>query len=420
MKTATAFTRWLCLILLLFSINSCLKDQCQRTYTIYRPVYKTLAQVRADMKSWAPQSLKNTGKLYVWGKYIFVNEIDKGIHVIDNSDPANAKNVAFIYIPGNVDMAIKGNYLYADAHNDLVVLDVSNPVNATTKKFVNDVFPNRRQFVVDSMTYSHPDSVMVIVDYKASDTAVDCKTYNYWYGCMNCAMADASGNRFYAAPPTGVGGSMARFTILSDYLYTVTYSELYTFNISNAANPGLVNKNDLGSWQIETIYPFKDRLFIGSNSGMFIYDVSSPASPSPLGQFSHVRSCDPVIADDNYAFVTLRSGNQCQGFTNQMEVLDITQLTSPRLVKTYSLTNPHGLSKDGKWLFICDGNDGLKVYDASDVNNLQIKAHLKGPETYDVIAMNNVAMVVAKDGLYQYDYSDISDIRLLSKVELSK
>jgi hypothetical protein len=372
------------------------------------------------MKVWLPQGMVNTGKIYVWGNYVFVNEIEKGIHVIDNRDKTNARNIAFINIPGNVDLAIRGNYLYADSYNDLVVFDVSDPRNAFTKKFVNDVFPHRRQFVLDSLSYAFPDSTFLVVDYRAVDTVVDCKTYDYWNGCAACSMADASGNRFYAAPPTGVGGSMARFTILNDHLYTVTYSELYTFNIFNATDPQLIKKNDLGNWRIETIYPFKDKLFIGSADGMYVYDVSSPASPSPLGQFGHARSCDPVIADDNHAFVTLRSGTQCQGFTNQLDVLDISQLTNPRLVQSYSLTNPHGLSKDSNWLFICDGIDGLKAYDATDVKNMKLKSHIEGIETYDVIAMNNVAMVVAKDGLYQYDYSDIANIRLLSKIIMSK
>ena len=41
-------------------------------------------------------------------------------------------------------------------------------------------------------------------------------------------------------------------------------------------------------------------------------------------------------------------------------------------------------------------------------------------ETYDVIANNNNAIVIAKDGLYQYDYSNINNIRLLSKVSIAK
>jgi hypothetical protein len=153
---------------------------------------------------------------------------------------------------------------------------------------------------------------------------------------------------------------------------------------------------------------------------MYIFSISNPDNPAQLGQFNHVRSCDPVIADDTYAYVTLRSGTFCQGFTNQLDVVRLNNLTNPSLVKTYQLTNPHGLSKDGNTLFICDGKDGLKVYNASDVNNLQLLKTISGMETYDVIAWNGIALVVAKDGLYQYDYSNLQNIRLLSKMTLSR
>ena len=127
-----------------------------------------------------------------------------------------------------------------------------------------------------------------------------------------------------------------------------------------------------------------------------------------------------MIADDQHAYVTLRSGNTCAGFTNQLDVIDIDSLSSPKLVKTYPMTNPHGLSKDGTMLFICDGTSGVKVYNAADPNKLQLIKTISGIDTYDVIAYNNIALVVAKDGVYQYSYSDVNDIKLLSKITLTK
>ena len=83
------------------------------------------------------------------------------------------------------------------------------------------------------------------------------------------------------------------------------------------------------------------------------------------------------------------------------------------------MTNPHGLGKEGNMLFICDGKDGIKVYDAADANNVKLIKRITGMESYDVIASDSRALVVAKDGLYQYDYSKI-DIRLLSKIGLEQ
>lgn len=91
-----------------------------------------------------------------------------------------------------------------------------------------------------------------------------------------------------------------------------------------------------------------------------------------------------------------------------------------QLVKTYKMYNPHGLSKDEDLLFICDGKDGLKIYDAANINDIKIKKHFPKLETYDVIAMNNIALVVAKDGLYQFDYSNVDEIKLISKLGIRK
>ena len=233
---------------------------------------------------------------------------------------------------------------------------------------------------------------------------------------MSVSTGSSSNSANNSGSPVGKGGSMARFTIVDKRLYTVSNSDINLFNITVPSNPVYNNKVNVGSWNVETIFPFKDKLFIGSQNGMFIYNISNPDNPALLGQFEHVQSCDPVIADDNYAYVTLRSGNACQGFTNQLEILQLNNFTDAKLVKTYSFTNPYGLSKDGNLLFICDGSDGLKIYNSSNVSNLQFIKQFTGLETYDVIAYNHIALVVAKDGLYQYDYSDLNNIHLVSKM----
>ena len=78
--------------------QGCIKDKCRSTYnyTFYKAVYKTKAEVRANIRSNAPKAIERPGKIYVRAPYIFLNEIDKGIHIIDNSNPANPVNKAII------------------------------------------------------------------------------------------------------------------------------------------------------------------------------------------------------------------------------------------------------------------------------------------------------------------------------------
>jgi Uncharacterized conserved protein len=404
----------------MLSLQSCFKDRCDRIYTLYKPVYQTLSEVRANMKSNSPRELKQPGKLYIYGNYIFLNEYDKGIHVIDNTQPASPKNVAFIDIPGNVDLAVNGNTLYADSYCDMVTFDITNPRNVSVKKINEKVFPGRATYYMNYGA-SDPDSVKIITDWITKDTSMGCEDYTILYEAYySISSADKAGN--YASPGIGgKGGSMARYTILNNYLYTVTYSDLNVFDISTPQDPSLVGTNAISNFMIETIYPFKNKLFIGGTNGMFIYDASSPATPVKLGQFTHARNCDPVVADDHYAWVTLRSNlASCGGNLNQLDVVNISDLMNPTLLKSYPMASPHGLSKDGNLLFICDGAEGLKIYNAKDANNLQLIKHIKNMETYDVIAWNQKAMVVAKDGLYQFDYADVANIRLISKIRINR
>ena len=415
---------FLFVILSSFFFHGCVKDSCKRTYnyTYYQPVYKQKAEVLGNIKSNSPKQVEKPGKIYLLGQYIFLNEIDKGIHVIDNSNPSDPKNVAFIDIPGNMDIAVKGTTLYADFYRDLVAIDISNPQNVILKKVIPDIFSHR--YYPNGFVATNDGRV--IVDWERRDTII---TENCTYPnneilrkdvVMYALNSSAGANTAQAAAsPVGMGGSMARFALVNERLYAVTNSTLNIFNISLPADPSYIGQVNVG-WDIQTIFPFNENLFIGSQSGMFIYDIRNADVPFQIAQFGHVRSCDPVIADDKYAYVTLRSGSPCQGFTNQLDVLKLDNITAPVLVKTYPMNNPHGLSKAAQFLFICDGTEGLKIYNASDANNLQLIKKISDIETFDVIAFNNIALVVAKDGLYQYDYSDTNNIRLLSKITIAK
>lgn len=420
-KTTMKLAAACCLIV---AMSSCLKDTFTRTfkYTIYRPVYKTSDEVKANIKNAAPQPITSSGKMYILGNYVFLSELGKGIHIINNSNPASPVNEGYINIPGCEDMAAYGTTLYADCFTDMMVIDISNPKNVVLKKTVSNIFPDR-QYVLGYRV----DSGKVITEWIVKDTTVTEKVelgrlkenlvFFDSQSCINCSGTSALYNS--GGQTAGTGGSMARFAIQSQHLYTVTYNRLNVLGITAPQDPQWKKTVDLG-WGIETIFPFKDKLFIGSATGMQIMSVTDPENPVKAGLFTHARVCDPVIADDNNAYVTLRNGTECGGFINQMDVLDVNNIFAPSLIKSYPFTNPHGLSKDGKWLFVCDGRDGLKVLDASSPTNIVLKQTIAMADTYDVISMNGVAIVSAKDGLYQYDYRDINNIKLLSKIALQQ
>ncbi|MBN1185947.1 MAG: hypothetical protein JXB49_26940 [Bacteroidales bacterium] len=199
----------------------------------------------------------------------------------------------------------------------------------------------------------------------------------------------------------GKAGSMARFTIANNHLYTVDNNNLKLFTLTNPAAPQYAQDITIGVG-IETIFPYGNNLFIGSQQGMFIYDINVPNSPQLVTVYEHVYSCDPVVVEGDYAYVTLHSeDSRCGRWTNELQIIDISDLSNPIKVKTISMNNPRGLGIDNGVLFVCD--NGLKVYDATDTPNLIYKS-FHNIKAYDVIPNNNLLLVIGEDGLYQYHY----------------
>ena len=117
-----------------------------------------------------------------------------------------------------------------------------------------------------------------------------------------------SGDDSYYNGDSGQGGSMARFTIKGDYLYTVDHQTLKTFDISSAESPEyLKNKDQYLDFGVETIFTMDTLLFIGSRTGMYIYNITRPDFPQQMSYTPHITSCDPVVASGNYAYVTFYS-----------------------------------------------------------------------------------------------------------------
>jgi hypothetical protein len=405
----------LLLFIVILFFAGCLKDSIERKYTFYRPVYRTKDQVRQNIKNLQAVDLVKPGKMFYKDGYVFLNELDKGVHIIDVKNPAAPLKVAFVNIPGCIDLAVRGNILYADLYTDLLAIDISNPLDVKLTTAINGVFPHRYYDAFSA------DTSKVITDWIRVDTTVINQDFGGW-GLKSMDMmtfASASGTSG-GTISNGVGGSMARFALLSDRLYTVDYSRIKVFNTAVPAIPVFVKETDYIGFNIETIFPFGNNLFIGSMNGMYIYDVTNKDNPIQKSSFAHARVCDPVISDGNYAYVTLRNGTKCAGYINQLDVVDIGNISKPSLLKSYMLTNPHGLSKDGNTLLICDGIDGLKLFDAANAAAIKQLAVVPGMDAYDVIAVNGLAIVSAADGLYLINYTQTASPKIVGSIKLKK
>lgn len=216
----------------------------------------------------------------------------------------------------------------------------------------------------------------------------------------------------------GTGGSLARFTISGDYLYAVDETNLLTFSLEEAMSPSQVDRFDL-DWGVETIFAMDTIIFVGTQTGMHMFDITEGSRPGYLSGFEHVQSCDPVVAQDTLAFVTLRSGNSCRNGMNRLDVLNVKDVRNPQLLKSFPMQNPHGLAVKGNKLFVCEGQFGMKVFDIKEHGDLEEIKFYSSIRSKDVILSNDSLMiVVADDGIFQYNYSDVNNIEMLSQIKI--
>ncbi len=409
------------LLLVPLLLTSCNDQKVQTiTWTEFEPVYMSEADFMNSVTVVPPKDLEVPGKIYFYEGYLFVNERNEGVHIIDNRDPANPVNVGFITIPASKDLAVKEDLLYADSHKDLLVFDLSDLQNPELIERIEDVFNTAANMAPGFTTQQVDPSQGLVVDWKKVEREEicegNCESHPQW-GVRNLggAFFDTATNvSSESGGGGGVGGSLARFAINGNYLYAVDHTDLITFDIETD-DTDQVSQSNVG-WAIETIFPYNDNLFIGSEQAMYIYHLQNPVNPQKLSTYWHATACDPVVVEGDFAFVTLRQSERCPQAENRLEVVNVSDLTSPYMVNSYEMKNPHGLGIDDGNLFVSEGEFGLKIMDASNPLDIKLLRHIEDIKTYDVIPFNDVLMVTGDEGIIQYDYSDINDLKKLSTI----
>lgn len=371
---------------------------------------------RSSVEVIAPKTIEEPGKIYVYQDYIFVGDVHSGIHIIDNSDPKSPKAIKFIQIPGNEDISVKDNFLYADSATDLVVFDISDINNVSIIEQLEDVFNVYNYDIpveaeaVDYGKFDFDDDIIV-------GWTLTTERRKKVDNTMDIALDDGVVLSAGAESTTGTGGSLARFQIVDNYLYTVGNYEMAIFNIQNLAEPVLSNTQYAG-WNIETMFQAEGYLYLGSTNGMYIYNLVNPSSPEFVSDFTHWEGCDPVVVDGDYAYLTLRGGNLCGQLESVLEVIDISDKTNPTLAARYNLENPYGLGIKNDMLYVCDGTAGLKLFERETSEDLRLVNSLKDIQAKDVIPLEKSLIMIGEKTLYQYEYIE-NNIGLISSYILN-
>lgn len=154
----------------LFYISFLLLGSCEPYYTEefsdYSPVLMTREELEASIRWEAARPIENYGKIYTKDQLLFINEKYEGVHVVDNSDPRNPQDLGFINIPGNVDIIVKGDYIYADNAVDLITLRFSgNDITEIDRR--RDIFqefpvPDGQPLEWEYQPENRPDNTVLV------------------------------------------------------------------------------------------------------------------------------------------------------------------------------------------------------------------------------------------------------------------
>jgi hypothetical protein len=145
----------------------------------YKPVYGVETLAKKIIYDNTSQPVVAAGNIYVKGDLIYQVETGKGIHVIDNRISAQASRVGFLTINGSSEISIKGNFLYTNSYDDLVVVDMSNIDSISEVKRVKGAFPEGRTnyFLVqppEAGYYECPRFDSLVIGWKKDSVYAGC------------------------------------------------------------------------------------------------------------------------------------------------------------------------------------------------------------------------------------------------------
>ena len=315
----------------------------------------------------------------VSGGRAFLSELEKGIEIIDISDPTHPVSAGKCSTDGSaISATAVGDRLYsADREDGLQVIDVSNPSSpALLGEWGMNCYPSAIAMSGNRGYIASENGGLRIVDFSNPVQPAligRCDTGGYAYDVA------VSGNYAYVtdydnglqvfdvsnpAKPTQAGscvcGGRARgLAISGSCAYVVYGAGLAALDISDCTSPRPVGKLLMpdGPWDITVAGRYA--YLASSLSGLYILDLADPLCPAFVGQIETDGNARDTVVRGDYAYVA--------DFSGGLKIIDVSNPRSPTLTGTcYTGKNAFGVAVSGDYAYLAVGPDGLQVVDISD------------------------------------------------------
>ena len=399
-------------------LTSCSLDQCDQTitYTKMSAIYGDIDQLRVDNLVESARSIELPGKIYVSEDLLIIGDRGTGVHIIDNTDPANPTPIGFLNIPGSTQLYVEGDYIYSNAYYDMIKIDISDMNNIRIADRMVEAFP------IDIVNQNN--EVLLGFNRETVTEQGDCDNIffdggTFFFDDRDVLLDESAIPTSFISNGSTIG-TANRIATSDNSMFVINRAQIFSFDISEDQLSEHKNYSfmEYFGWQMETIFAKNELLYIGSQNGMSIHRLSENAIDHQ-GEYFHATGCDPVLPiDEGIAYLTLRSGNECPGDVNTLNVIDISNIRNPFSIQEIEMTSPFGLSLIGDLLYVGEGNNGLRIFDASNRSALSEVTFIRDISAYDIIAHPtriDVVLLASEQGLVQYgvegsQFSALSEI----------
>jgi len=320
----------------------------------------------------------------VEGNFAYIANGEFGVKIVNISDPSNPVETAAISITGYIkDVAVEGNILCAGDYQSggIWIYDISDPYNPQEITFFfTGPFINRVEMEGNTVYIGASDFFIVDIS-DPYDPGILDSFHPYWTiedfriqgdyayiatGVKALQFLDISNpNNIHLAGEfdfhTGVVSSLE---VYNNYAYVVNCSHFYIFDVSNFAQPVLL---DTISSLDNTKYMARHYEYlhiVSVNNGLYIYDISDPLNLVVTGYNYYPNSPKHVTACGEYAFVV---DNYHYEIFNCEEAVGIKNIGNGDIPAAFALANPYPNPFNNEttitYTLPQDGEVSLKVFD---------------------------------------------------------
>ena len=226
----------------------------------------------------------------------------------------------------------------------------------------------------------------------------------------------------------GQGGSLARFTIVGDYLYMIDKASISWFDLRDPSGPDLQGTVETLGGQ-ETIFPFQDFLYVGRFDGVSLFAIE-PGTGKPLTfrAFPHFVACDPVVANEDYIFSTVRTSFCIRPIFNLNQVETVEEMIdydakdmSNNLTLLKIVEEEHnGMGVRDSFLFVTQGSVGMTIFKVEEPLSLSFVNNIPMENPRDIIIRDDYLILVGLNEMVLYDYEPLRNgqdtLRRLSSI----